>query len=265
VRFWRIAISPPSFWADCGKPGCNGPHIPHKRTGIAAAALENNVGLFKELAVNRIMSLRTTIFVCSPLVALLALMTASSTLASGGGAKKPSGHGSSSKKEAASGHGKKEPAKKNGGHGAAKGHGKAEGHAAKDDGKEAHVSEVEAILAIITAKEKRHDPRLYMEVDLGDFRVTHPGAGDDKIYLVKFHIYGVLHEQEQEKFAELLAGRQQRMRDAVLSVVHKTHYERLSDPSLDSVKSEIVTAINRVLEDDLIRDVAFSTFSMERG
>ena len=35
------------------------------------------------------------------------------------------------------------------------------------------------------------------------------------------------------------------------------------DPTLDNVKSELVAGINRILENDFLRDVAFSTFSME--
>lgn len=123
-------------------------------------------------------------------------------------------------------------------------------------------SDVEALLSMITSKERKHDPRLYAEVDLGEFRVTHPGS-KGVTFLVRFRVFGVLHERDLEKFALVLEGRQQRLRDAVLSVVHKTHYDHLSDPALDTVKSELVAAINRVLECDLMRDVAFSTFSME--
>lgn len=200
----------------------------------------------------------------------------------GGGHKKPSGHGAKpsahgskdsghGKKESGHGHGKKDAKPAHG----AKGHGeKSDGHGADHGDEEAsaaaaasaaaHLSDVEAILSLITAREKKHDPRLYVEVDLGEFRVTRPGQSDDVIFLVKFHIYGVLHEQEQTKFDDVLAGRLQRMRDAVLSVIHKSELEQLSDPSLDTVKTDLIAAINRVLENDCLRDVAFSTFSMER-
>jgi hypothetical protein len=165
---------------------------------------------------------------------------------SGGGKKASHGSGHGSKKETKKSHGAKEAS-----------------HAAPREG--APVSDVEALLSIIASKERKHDPRLYVEVDLGEFRITHPGATDEDLFLVKFHIFGVMHERDQLKFAETLVGREQRLRGTILSVVHKTHYEVLSDPSLDAVKSDLVAAINRVLETGVIRDVAFSSFSMEPG
>jgi hypothetical protein len=177
-----------------------------------------------------------------------------SILASGHGAPKKSGHGDAKK----SGHG---DAKKKGGHGAS-------AHSEKPKEKEspasAHAADVEKILSMIAGKERKHDPRLYKEVDLGEFRVTRPGQQEEDILVVKFHIYGVLHEQDELKFTESTVGRQQRLRDAVLSVVHRSEFEQLLDPSLEAVKDDLSTAINRVLENDFIRDVAFSDFAMER-
>lgn len=194
------------------------------------------------------------------LAILIALVSTSPVLASGGGKKPAGGHG----KAKASGHG-------GGGHGAAKKETKksAHGHASSKEAKEsdsaaaAQVADMERILSLIADKEKKHDPRLYMEVDLGEFRVSRPGTNDDEIVVVKFRIFGVLNEKDQLKFTESSLGREQRVRDAVLSVVHRTELDRLMDPSLDNVKSELVTAINRILENDFLRDVAFSTFSME--
>ena len=203
-------------------------------------------------------------FLISLLAACLAI--SSTALASGGGAKKPAGHGAE--------------AKKSGGHGAAKKDAKKDSHkkeahksghaAAKVEPETAspaskHVADVEKILSLIAGKERKHDPRLYLETDLGEFRVTHSGVEPDEIFVLKFHIYGVLHEQDLIKFAKSTEGREQRLRDAVLSVVHRAEYEQLLDPTLDTVKSNLAAAINRVLENDFMRDVAFSTFSMERN
>lgn len=180
-----------------------------------------------------------------------------------GGAKKPA-HGSEAKKKSG-GHSAPKKDAKSSGHGAPKGHGE---KAETKDGESPisnHVADVEKILTMIAGKEKKHDPRLYTEVDLGQFRVTRPGTDDDEIFVVKFHVYGVLNEQDQPKFERSAEGRQQRLRDAVLSVVHRAEFDQLLDPALDAVKSDLVSAINRMLENDLLRDVAFSSFSMERN
>jgi flagellar basal body-associated protein FliL len=182
----------------------------------------------------------------------IALLPAS-TLASGGAKKAASSHG----KAKSSGHGATKKESKKPAHGSDK--------EAKEDGSPAstYVTDVERILSLIADKEKKHDPRLYMEVDLGEFRVSRPGINEDEIVVVKFQIFGVLNEQDHLKFTESSLGREQRLRDAVLSVVHRTELDQLMDPSLDDVKSELVAGINRILENDFLRDVAFSTFSME--
>ena len=174
---------------------------------------------------------------------------------------------SSAAKKSSGSHGKA----KSGGHGAAKKEAKKPAHAAAGHGSEkeskeeasSQAGDVERILSLIADKEKKHDPRLYVEVDLGEFRVTRPGRDEDEIVVVKFQIFGVLNERDKPKFDESALGREQRLRDAVLSVVHSSELDELMDPALDQVKSELVAAINRILENDFLRDVAFSTFSME--
>jgi hypothetical protein len=187
------------------------------------------------------------------LAMMLAFSAASQVMASGG-AKKPAGsHG----KAKSSGHstakkGTQKPA-----------HGSDKEAKADDSPASTHVADVERILALIADKERRHDPRLYTEVDLGEFSVARPGATEDDIVVVQFQIFGVLNELDRPKFELSSQGRQQRLRDAVLSVVHRSELDQLMDPALDAVKSELVAAINRILENDFLRDVAFSTFSME--
>jgi flagellar basal body-associated protein FliL len=176
-------------------------------------------------------------------------------LASSGGKKPAGSHG----KTKSSGHGAakketKKPAHAKAGHGSEK--------EPKDEAS-SQAGDVERILSLIADKEKKHDPRLYIEADLGEFRVTRPGRDEDEIVVVKFQIFGVLNERDKLKFDESSLGREQRLRDAVLSVVHSSELDELMDPALDQVKSRLVGAINRILENDFLRDIAFSTFSME--
>lgn len=187
--------------------------------------------------------------------AILIAGAASTALGSSAAKKTTGGHG----KTSSSGHGAtkkdtKKPAHSGAGH--------SSGKESKDE-ISSHADDVERILSLIADKEKKHDPRLYTEVDLGEFRVTRPGQSEDEIVVVKFQIFGVLKEQDKPRFEESSHGRQQRMRDAVLSVVHRSELDELMDPALDQIKSELVSAINRILENDFLRDIAFSTFSME--
>jgi flagellar basal body-associated protein FliL len=45
--------------------------------------------------------------------------------------------------------------------------------------------------------------------------------------------------------------------------VQKTDAEQLAEPGLNWLKAELVAAINRVLQERIVQDVAFSEFSME--
>lgn len=192
--------------------------------------------------------MRTTLLLA---VAILTF-TDGPLLASGHGAKKAAAHGSAAKKPAPD-HGKKS-------------HADSKDHAslAKPAPASAQVSDVERILSLIAGKEKRHDPTLYMEYDLGEYRVTHGSSDAERLTLLRIHVFAVLHGEEFTKFQTSLAGREKRVRDAVLSVVHRARYEQFEEPSLDTIKEELTAAINRVLEGPFVRDIAFSNFSMER-
>ncbi len=188
------------------------------------------------------------------------LVMASQALGSGHGAKKPAAHGAA--KKSAPAHGKKDAHAKKDPHGKPA-HGNTGGHDAAPSSS-SHVSDVEQILALIAGKEKRHDPNAYVEFDLGEYRVSHGDSAGESILLLKLHVYGVLHANDLAKFEGSLLGRELRLRDAVLSVIHRAPQEKLNEPALESVKEELVAAMNRVLQSGFVRDVAFSEFSMER-
>ncbi len=119
------------------------------------------------------------------------------------------------------------------------------------------------ILELINEGQNKIDPQGYAEVDLGKFRVTHAVAGDDEaLLLVDFRLYGVLPVERQQVLEQALPTYNNRLRDAVISLVQRTDTEHLTDPSLAFFKAELVAAVNRVLQQRLVRDVVFSDFSV---
>jgi hypothetical protein len=89
------------------------------------------------------------------------------------------------------------------------------------------------------------------------------GAGTGPVY-VQFHLIGVLAADRQPRLAEALPRFEKRIRDAIISLVQRSDIRQLTDPSLAFFKGEVVATINRVLQDQLLVDVAFSDFSMDR-
>jgi hypothetical protein len=122
------------------------------------------------------------------------------------------------------------------------------------------------LLELLEEQEMRHDSHSFAEVDLGKFKVTHALKGDDGQHLqVRFHLVGILPEQRHAKLTGVLPHYENRMRDAVIHLVQQTDAEQLTDPGLAYFRSEVVAAINRVLQERLLKDVVFSDFSVDRG
>ena len=118
------------------------------------------------------------------------------------------------------------------------------------------------LLDLLEENQKRHDPQAYVEVDLGQFIVTHALAEAEGNVTICFHLYGVLPAERQAALEHALPGYANRLRDAVIALVQKSEIEHLTDPSLAFFKSEVVATINRLLHERLLRDVAFSDFGI---
>lgn len=134
-------------------------------------------------------------------------------------------------------------------------------------GSDSHASEVEAseLLDLLEDQQMTTDPRSQVEVDLGRFRVTHAIPGGDGQLFVQFHLFGILPDTRAVKLEEVRPHYENRMRDAIISLVQQTDIEHLSDPSLAFFRAELVSTINRILQDRLVKDVAFSELSVSNG
>lgn len=112
---------------------------------------------------------------------------------------------------------------------------------------------------------KRHDPKNYVEVDFGEFFVARLNPEGTERTLVRFRIYGVAPETEQEELTAAVEKRGKRMRDAVIAAIQRTDARHLKDPRLGWIKSELVSTINTSLRCQALRDVVFSDFALIRG
>ena len=107
------------------------------------------------------------------------------------------------------------------------------------------------------------DSRNNVEIDLGRFRVTHAvGNADDLLLLVDFKLVGIVSSQKQPALEAKLPQFSNRLRDTVISLLQRTDTEHLTDPSLAYLRAELIAGINRLLQERLVRDVAFSDFSV---
>jgi hypothetical protein len=127
------------------------------------------------------------------------------------------------------------------------------------------AAEMDASELLALFQERQHvDAKNFVEADLGRFRVAHKlSSGDGQLY-VQFHLFGILPQERQPRLAQLWPLYEKRARDAVISLVQRTETEHLSDPSLTYFKEQVAVTINRILQERLLIDVAFSDFSTDR-
>jgi hypothetical protein len=126
------------------------------------------------------------------------------------------------------------------------------------------AAEMDASELLALFQERQHvDAKHFVETDLGRFRVMHKLSTEGQLY-VQFHLFGILPVDRQARLAQLWPQYERRTRDAILSLVQRTETEHLSDPSLTLFKEEIAATVNRVLQERLLADVAFSDFSTDR-
>ena len=131
------------------------------------------------------------------------------------------------------------------------------------DGERAASLEAAEILELISEGREEYDPRGDIEVDLGRFRVTHSvGDTEEVLLLVDFQLFAVLSGQKQAALEAALPAYSNRLRDMVISLLQSVDTEHLTDPSLAYLRAEMIAGINRVLQQRLVKDVAFSNFSV---
>lgn len=121
------------------------------------------------------------------------------------------------------------------------------------------------LLDILEDDLKRHDPKDFVEVELGKFKISRVVPEVEHAVNVKFQLIAVVHSQKKEEFTEAVQQYEKRIRDAVIAVIQQAEIERLTDPTLQSLKDELISTVARVTRTRLLKDVAFSEFGMDRN
>jgi len=157
------------------------------------------------------------------------------------------------------------------------------------------IIDAAALLERIEQDRHRHDPHAYSEVDLGEFTITwrregqKAGTGEQKpakpdeaakpveaqvaqgasrdpaVLIIRFHLYGVVSDNQVEQCGELLETHGERVRSRVRETVQGSLAEQLQDPTLGWLKSDLIQSINQSLQAPILRDVAFAEFALDRG
>ena len=122
--------------------------------------------------------------------------------------------------------------------------------------------EARELLDLLDGRNERMALDKYSEVVVGSFRMTLPPQEDEQDLRVSFRLVAIVPESQKLTFEAELPEYEQRIRDAAIELVGRTDPEQLAEPSLSYLKEEMVATINRILQKRMVRDVAFSSFSL---
>jgi len=122
--------------------------------------------------------------------------------------------------------------------------------------------EARELLDLLDGREGRLDLDKYAEVNIGSFRVALPSKEDEPALKVSFKLVAIVPESKKAHFEEELPKYEQRIREAAIALVSRTDSEQLAEPSLDYLKGEMAATLNRILQKRIVRDTAFSSFSL---
>jgi flagellar basal body-associated protein FliL len=112
--------------------------------------------------------------------------------------------------------------------------------------------------AVVAPKEPDVGP--LVEVDLQEFSVTSFQPVANTTWRVRFHLYGVVSEQELPAFQRAYAKNQNRIRDQILEIVRSSDVSDFADAALGLIKRKISAKVNELLGQPLLRGVVFSDF-----
>jgi hypothetical protein len=99
------------------------------------------------------------------------------------------------------------------------------------------------------------------EVDLGEFRITLPGPYTErKRAEIHFRAFGQVANRDLKLVQETLEKNGPDLQNRLLLVVRQMKMQEIQEPSLDTLRGSIASAINDTLPGDPLQSVGFYSF-----
>jgi flagellar basal body-associated protein FliL len=100
-----------------------------------------------------------------------------------------------------------------------------------------------------------------VEVELGNYNVTHFNPASNSTLSMDFELYGAVLAADQAEFEHLMEKNKVRVREQVIMTLHAAEAKDLSDAGLGLIKRQILEKTNRALGHPMLREVLFSKFN----
>ena len=102
----------------------------------------------------------------------------------------------------------------------------------------------------------------YEEVDFGRFKATHVEGETHSSTVVQFNLWVVMRPGTGDHAKAVYEANRQRIRDKVISVIQTAELDQLTEPSLKSLKFDLVPVVREFLRTSDFRDIVLDDFQL---
>lgn len=106
------------------------------------------------------------------------------------------------------------------------------------------------------------DYTAYEEIDFGKFKATHVDTESRTSTMVQFKLFAVVRPGKAEAIKAAMEANRQRIRDRVIVVIQNAELDQLTEPSLKSLKYDLLPVIRETLRTSDMRDIVLDDFQL---
>jgi len=107
-------------------------------------------------------------------------------------------------------------------------------------------------------------PERLVEADLGSYFITIRIDEAQRAYL-RVQLVGLINEDYMPDFTELHEQRKERMRERIENLLQTAEIDHLKQPGIPIIKTEITTAVKKILRTPHLVDIVCSEYSLRQG
>lgn len=102
----------------------------------------------------------------------------------------------------------------------------------------------------------------YEEIDFGKFKATHVEPNSRSSTVVQFNLWAVFRPGKGESAKATFEANRQRIRDRVIEIIQTAELDQLTEPSLKSLKYDLLPVIREALRTSDLRDIVLDDYQL---
>lgn len=102
----------------------------------------------------------------------------------------------------------------------------------------------------------------YEEIDFGKFKATHVEPSNRTSTVVQFNLWAILRPGKGEAAKATFEANRQRIHDRVIEIIQTAELDQLTEPSLKSLKYDLLPVIREALRTSDLRDIVLDDYQL---